>query len=327
MPETFRVGVLGTLVKDRIYGAPPSTAWSEGWGGIAYALSGLDAALTANWEIVPLIKVGADVAADARAYLAGLRRVARDAELREVPEMNNRSELRYYSNAERVETMSGGVPPWTWEELEPILRDANLDALYVNFLSGVEVDLATMQRIRRAFAGPIYMDVHMMLWRPDDRGVRALTPLAHAERWCGCCDLVQVNEEEMRMLAPDADALADLALRAGASATLVTLGPRGVRYDTREGFRSLRVRRDLTSGNADGITSGITSATVPPPHVLDGDVDPTGCGDVWGATLFARLVAGDDLEIAVRRAHVAAGANAGWRGIPGLVAHLISAGR
>ncbi|MCC6432234.1 MAG: hypothetical protein IT354_15090, partial [Gemmatimonadaceae bacterium] len=125
----------------------------------------------------------------------------------------------------------------------------------------------------------------------------------------------------------DADALADLALRAGASATLVTLGPRGVRYDTREGFRSLRVRRDLTSGNADGITSGITSATVPPPHVLDGDVDPTGCGDVWGATVFARLVAGDDLEIAVRRAHVAAGANAGWRGITGLVAHLISAGR
>ena len=51
-------------------------------------------------------------------------------------------------------------------------------------------------------------------------------------------------------------------------------------------------------------------------------VDPTGCGDVWGATTFARLLAGDALVDALRGANRAAGRNAGWHGVAGLVAHL-----
>ena len=68
----MRIGIVGSLVWDLIYGrdllAPPT----EEWGGIAYALSGLDASLPPDWEIVPLIKVGRDLAPQAQQLLGRL---------------------------------------------------------------------------------------------------------------------------------------------------------------------------------------------------------------------------------------------------------------
>jgi hypothetical protein len=319
MSDNQRLGVIGTLVYDVIHGPPPRSGRTEGWGGIAYALSGLDAALPSDWEIVPLIKVGADVAGAAAEFVQALRRIAPDAALLPVPEPNNRSELRYYSDERRSELLSGGVPGWEWSALEPLLSGARLDALYVNFLSGWELDLATMQRVRAAFHGPIYTDLHMMLWQADASGLRSLRPLADAEAWCRCFDCIQVNEDEMAMLAPDPDALARLALTSGARCTMVTLGPRGVVYHAAPGFTRLR---DVPRASAPGALHGVL---LPAETVRTGaDVDPTGCGDVWGATAFARLLAGDALPDALRGANRAAGRSAEYRGVNGLVAHLAS---
>ncbi len=323
---TRRVGVIGTLVWDVIHAPPPALQRTEGWGGLAYALSGLDAALADDWEIVPLIKVGADVAAGATRFVAGLRHAAPDAALVEVPAPNDRSELWYYTEERRHEQRSGGVPPWTWDDLAAALDAARLDALYVNFLSGWELDLDTMRRVRARFRGPIYTDLHMMLWKPDATGRRSLTPLADAAAWCACFDLIQVNEDEMAMLARDPAALAALALGAGARATMVTLGPRGVVYHAAPGFArlaDLRACDDASDASRARTTGALTAAVVPPEAVRAGaGVDPTGCGDVWGATTFARLLAGDALADALRAANRAAGRNAGWRGVDGLVEHL-----
>jgi len=80
-----RIGVIGSFVWDVIYGRDPRILPIEEWGGIAYALSGLDAALSDDWEIVPLIKVGSDLADHAKRFLATLRRIADDAAVIEVP--------------------------------------------------------------------------------------------------------------------------------------------------------------------------------------------------------------------------------------------------
>ena len=50
--------------------------------------------------------------------------------------------------------------------------------------------------------------------------------------------------------------------------------------------------------------------------------DPTGCGDVWGATAFARMLGGDDLETAMTHANRLAGRNVDHRGARGLFRHL-----
>jgi sugar/nucleoside kinase (ribokinase family) len=71
-----------------------------------------------------------------------------------------------------------------------------------------------------------------------------------------------------------------------------------------------------------GLAAGpVRTALIPAQHAAPGG-DPTGCGDVWGATYFSRLLAGDNLADAIRAAHGAAARNLTWRGASGLAHHL-----
>ena len=143
------------------------------WGGITYALSALDAALPDDWEIVPLIKVGRRSRDRARHILCTLRRIAPDAAPIAVPYPNNRVELRYFSDERRSERLSGGVPPWNWLGLKPVL-ERGLDALYVNFISGFELELETAQADPTTFLRPdLLRPAHARLGRAADRISRA----------------------------------------------------------------------------------------------------------------------------------------------------------
>ena len=196
-----RVGVIGTIVWDIIYGRDPRDVPVQEWGGIAYALAAFDAALPDDWELVPLIKVGEDLAPQAREWMRTLRRVAPDALPIEVPYPNNRVELRYRDDERRSEILHGGVPGWTWAGLAPLLRD--LDALYINFMSGWELDLETAQLVRQHFRGPIYGDLHSLTLGVAPSGLRTPQPLLNVESWCRCFDFVQVNEDELALIASE----------------------------------------------------------------------------------------------------------------------------
>ena len=314
-----RVGVIGSFVWDVIYGRDPRSAPVEEWGGISYALGALDAALPDDWEIVPIIKVGSDLCDRAAQFLTTLRHIADDARPIEVPQPNNRVELRYFSDERRTEKMSGGVPGWNWLGLKPALDVARLDALYVNFLSGWELDLETMQLIRRQFAGPIYCDLHMMAWSVEPGGMRKLRPISHVREWCECFDFLQVNEDEMSMLAPDSMALAATAMHAGVRCLVVTLGKRGVVYFAAPDFERLgNPSRARPLGASPGT---VRTALVPVTQWVENG-DPTGCGDVWGATYFSRLLAGDNFGDAILAAHRAAARNVEYRGATGLANFL-----
>jgi hypothetical protein len=327
----MRIGILGSLVWDLIYGRDPLAPPVEEWGGIAYALAGLDASLPPDWEIVPLIKVGRDLSAEAQDLLRGLSRLAPGARCVEVTAPNNRVVLHYQSTERRCERMAGGVPGWTWPELGPMVRD--LDAIYLNFISGFELCLGTAQALRQGFAGPIYADLHSLFLGMQQDGMRVLQPLPNAPAWFGCFDLVQLNEDEMQQLTPDPLILAADALGAGVSLLTVTLGPKGVAYVAAPGFDGLADRQSVgqsvsrsgvdrlhapTGRPADRPT--VRTALIPAASVET--LDPTGCGDVFGAAAFARLLAGDSIEAALRHATALAARNAGFRGASGLARHL-----
>jgi pfkB family carbohydrate kinase len=339
-----RIGIIGSLVWDLIYGRDPLAPPVEEWGGIAYALAGLDASLTPDWEIVPLIKVGRDLSLEAQQLLRGLTRLSPGGRCVEVTAPNNRVVLHYQSSERRCERMAGGVPAWTWAELGPMVRD--LDAIYLNFISGFELGLGTAQALRHDFKGPIYADFHSLFLGMQQDGMRVLRPLPDAADWFGCFDMVQLNEDEMRQLSPDPLSLAAGALGAGVSLLTVTLGPRGVAYVSAPGFDGLAGlrgsdavgRRAVTlspsaelrarpehregAGSANGDESGaaVRTALISAPNVET--LDPTGCGDVFGAAAFARLLAGDPVEAALRHATALGARNAGYRGASGLGRHL-----
>jgi hypothetical protein len=281
----------------------------EEWGGIAYALGGLDASLPADWEIVPLIKVGQDLAEPAETLFGTLSRMSPGARPIAVPVPNNRVVLHYQSSERRCERMEGGVPPWTWSELGPMVRD--LDAIYLNFISGYEMMLGTAQALRQGFDGPIYADLHSLFLGMQHDGIRRLQPLAESPAWFECFDVVQLNEDEMRQISPDPLALAAVALAAGVSLLIVTLGPRGAVYVSAPGLERLTDRKD-----ARRYGDTIRTAIVPAPLV--DALDPTGCGDVFGGTLFAELVQGRHIEDAIGRAGSLAARNATHRGASSL---------
>jgi hypothetical protein len=307
-----RVGVVGTMVWDIIHGRDPAGPRTEEWGGIAYALAGMDAALDDGWEIVPLIRVGADLAPRAADFLRELHRLAPGARCIEVTAPNNRVVLRYDSAERRCERMEGGVPGWTWPELGPLVAD--LDALYVNFISGFEMCLGTAQALRRGFRGPIYADLHSLFLGMQGDGMRVLQPLPDAPTWFGCFDAIQVNEDEMHQLSPDPMGMSAAVLGAGVTLMLVTLGARGTAYVAAPGFDGWGGARTSAAGLP------VRTALVGAPAV--DALDPTGCGDVFGAACCARLLAGAPVDQAIRDANTLAARNAAFRGAGGLARYL-----
>lgn len=329
-----RVGVVGSMVWDVIHGRSPGEGQVEEWGGIAYALAAMDASLPDGWEIVPLIKVGQDRARQAASFARGLRHWAPGARFIEVPVLNNAVHLRYDQAERRCERMAGGVPGWTWPELGPMVRD--LDGLYVNFISGYEMCLGTAQALRAGFPGPIYADLHSLFFGMRHDGIRTLRPLPDAPSWFGCFDVVQMNEDEMRQISDDPLALSVDVLGAGVKLLNVTLGSRGVVYVAAPGFERIGDLRggagrgsQVTGSTTDALTRAtsdprplttVTTALLPPPTVET--LDPTGCGDVFGAACAARLLAGDTFEQALAHANRMGARNAAFRGAGDLNAHL-----
>lgn len=304
-----RLGVIGTMVWDTIRGRDVRVGAVEEWGGIAYALAGLEAALHPDWEIVPLIKVGRDLAPSANRFLASLSKRSAASRFVEVPAPNNRVTLRYETHTRRTERLTGGVPPWAWEELGPMVVD--LDAMYVNFISGFELSLETAICLRQAFDGPIYADIHSLLMGLAPDGLRFPQSLPQAPTWFSCFDIIQMNEDEMTMLGPDPMVVAAAAFDNGVRLLVCTLGSRGAAYFTQGLIR-------LAPGERPAPETGPIRTALVESHYDVETGDPTGCGDVFGATLVAGLLNGDEIEPALRAANVAAGRNVQHRGATNL---------
>lgn len=298
------LGILGTLVLDRIHRPPPDAAGgpepapTEDWGGIVYSLEAFDAGRDSDWTFLPIAKIGDDVYDEAVSRVETLSGVESLDGLRRVPEPNNRVELHYHDRGDRCERLTGGVPGWRWPELEPLL--ATCDALYVNFIAGWELDLGAARALRRGFGGPIYADIHSLLLGIDESGVRVRRALPEREEWMACFDYIQGNRAEIAIVAGADDPLEAVSrlVERGADAAFCTLGAEGA-----------------TWASADGKGGMETLASADRPA---GAVDPTGCGDAWGAACVATLLAGRSVQAAVRRANRFGAVTAGHAGTAGL---------
>jgi len=152
--------------------------------------------------------------------------------------------------------------------------------------------------------------------------VRVPRTLEAWSEWLRCFDGVQMNEDEFRLLGSgvgDPWRVAADALGPQLRLITVTLGPRGAAYVAGPDFEPDPFRWPLRGGV--GAPGSARSGRVPLVG-LPSQGDPTGCGDVWGATFFARLLAGDGLERAMGEANRMAARNVDHRGARGLYRHL-----
>lgn len=303
-----RLGVLGTLVLDTIHGAGgspeegrPDAPSAPGGpvhalGGITYSLAAFEALPPRGWTQLPILKLGADAREAALPFLEGLETVDSLDGVMTVPEPNNRVELRYDRDGDRTERLSGGVPGWSWEELEPLARAC--DALYVNLIAGWELELPSARALGGAVGGPLYCDLHSMLLDHDPDGVRRPHVPPSWRSWVRCFDYVQLNEDELSLLADeegrDPWTLARELWEEGPRVLFVTRGPAGATWLGGGGPSPGRGEEDV-------------------PAAVEGG-DSTGCGDVWGVTCFGGLLEGLGPAEAVGRANRLASRNAALRG-------------
>lgn len=312
------LGVVGTFVLDRI-GGVGRDAEGETLGGIAYALASAVVSAPEGWTVLPIARVGVDAAPRVRRWLdgAGLSSTG----LVECPEANNRVILRYDGDGRRTERLSGGVGAWSWEALAA--RAVRCDALLVNYISGHELDLDTTRRLRSAFQGPVYADLHSLFLGTESDGTRVPRPLADWRMWMTCFDAVQMNEDEMDLLRASApvEPTVRFALTVGPSVVVCTRGADGALCWAGPDVRAFAP--DMRTGSGDDGASTPVGDAKPvryeiPAEPVD-DADPTGCGDVFGGAMCARLLAGDGVEAAARWAAGLAGIAAGRVGVEGLV--------
>jgi hypothetical protein len=314
------LGVLGTLVWDQIYQAGATEPVAE-WGGISYAMEALSVVLPDRWEMKPILKLGEDLQERAMAYLGTIPRVVPGPSLIGVPFRSYQVELRYLDEWHRRERLSGDVPPWTWPELEPHLDD--LDALYLNFITGLEMGVEAARKLPARVQAPLYADLHSLFQGITDDGRRFPRQLPDWETWLGSFDAVQMNEDEFELLGRalgDPWDLAEATVGPAPKLMIVTMGSNGAGYVQAPEFANGPASWTGTRTREKAVGSSRIGTVPQTGDAVSGD--PTGCGDVWGATFFARLLGGDSLEQAMARANRLAAKKVEHSGARGLRHHL-----
>src|SRR5690606_3478394 len=118
----------------------------------------------------------------------------------------------------------GGVSSWSTAELLPHL--AEVDAVYVNFISGFELEIEAAETVRE-LGIPTYADLHSLFLGPPGEGVRPPRQPPELMRWLAAFDAVQMNESELRLTGDPgaaAEALVVQLARSGPPLLLVTCG-------------------------------------------------------------------------------------------------------
>lgn len=287
----MNLGVTGTAVIDTIDTADGKR--TRDMGGIYYAVHTLSALLPTDARLYPVTVVGADAIETVRRDWSALPGVEL-AGIVQVAAFNNRVHIEYRDDGGRDETQTGRLPPLSPEDLAP--WPARLDAWLWNLVSGTEVDRSTFDALKRSFEGPLYLDLHSLcLELPSDRP-RTMRRPEDWEAWVTGVTWLQLNATEAALLwtgeteALDRESMAELA------AHIHGLGVRGV----------------LVTYGADGAAwYGEGGDVVECPGRSVAAVDPTGCGDVFGAAWFALhcgcgRLPGQALEGAVAAATTAA---------------------
>ncbi len=285
------IGVTGTAVDDTI--EMPHGARTLDRGGIAYAVITLSALVPAGTRIVPVLGVGEDAYDEIREDFGRLPGVEVDG-LARVRAVNNKVRIVYAADGSRMETLTGGVPPQPLDMFAPWV--GRLDAWLWNMISGMEVERETFVSVKAAFEGPIHFDLHSLALHHHHGHARMHRVPHHWEEWVTGVTWVQLNEVEAGLLwnghampieKEDEPALAVRIRALGVAGVLVTRG---------------------AGGAAHYGANGEATAVAEDPEAA---IDPTGCGDVFGAALLAlRAVRGlapdAALAGAVRAAGVAA---------------------
>jgi len=248
------------------------------------------------------MNVGRDIAEEAERLLlkAGCALEA----VHRVDAPTQHSVITFTGPNERWERVEGRLPSLTPGHLAPWLTARVLAA---NFITGVEMDLATFRWLRKAYRGPIVIDYHTLALATLHDGRRQPRRRPDWAAWMEVPTVVQMNQPEAEALA--GRTLADASECMTFARQLLQLGPRAV-VITRAERGAVGAERPPEGAGHSTFTAYHVPAVLP-----ERIVDTVGCGDVFLAALAVGWACWGRLEPALALAVRAAGTHCGYSGL------------
>jgi sugar/nucleoside kinase (ribokinase family) len=263
----FKIAVLGTITRDTVI--CPDSRKIESYGGILYNILALSYLGKRNVKIYPVCNSGYDIYDSVSSILKKCRNVSTDS-IKKVRVKNNHNILIYDSKGNREEISKNSVPELTYTQIKPIL---DCDVILVNFISGKDMDLKTLKKLKGNTPALIYMDVHSFILGRRKNGKRFVKVPKNWLNWISCADVVQCNFFEFSKLSNkklDSSAkiknFAQSIFRSGPQVLLVTNGKEDG-YIIQPGKKGVKSNRSI----------------VPKIKKVK---DLTGCGDVFSAAFM-----------------------------------------
>ncbi len=283
----MKYGLIGHLCLDVIHLADGTEVQS--YGGIFFSLASLANIVDVGDIIYPVFGVG-DVDYDKFIdRIKNYSNVVTDG-IFKFEGLTNRVHLFYQDRKERTECSMHIAKPIEFERLK-ILLDAGVDGIFINMISGFDIELEVLKRLRKNFNGYIHFDIHSATLGVDERNIRFRRRMLDWKEWLKNVDTVQMNEFEARSIGEEwwnDDMLAENVLNLGVRAMVITRASLGA---TVYYFDDEIKRADFKAYEVDV-------------------VDPTGCGDVFGSAFFYKYSKTLDPLVSTEFANYVAGLNA-----------------
>ena len=283
--RNFNIVVIGTINRDTIIFSDGKRI--ESFGGILYNILSLSYLGRETVRIYPVCNLGYDVYDQVMSRLKGSHNVEL-AGIQKVDRKNNHALLSVNKENEREEILTNRVPPLGYAQIKPFVK---ADVILVNFISGSDLSLKTLKRIRKETDALVFMDVHSLTLGVQKSGKRFLHAPRSWREWVRQTDMVQMNLPELNELAKtnlksdqEVREFGKYILNLGPRAALVTLAEEGALM-----ICDNKVQRSKGSK-------------------VQRFKDATGCGDVFSAGFLVSYLITKDLAKSVNFANRVAAA-------------------
>ncbi len=270
----MKIVVLGSIVMDEIH--PLSGQVVRSFGGVTYSIMTI-AKFLPDAEIVPITWVGKDEFQEFVNLLKKFPNISTNT-LLEDPNGTNTNILEYINEQDRLEFFQIKTSPIPWDAIKPHIDDS--DAFLINFITPKDLEFETAKSLSMAFREFIYADIHSLLRIPDDNGQFRLRHIPEWQNWASFFDAVQMNVDELSAFTGfNLNELWEIQM---ATKMVLFAGPRIANITFADKGSLLGVRN--------GREVNFTLIENP----LHKPKDPTGCGDVFGASFLADYIKNKD---------------------------------
>jgi sugar/nucleoside kinase (ribokinase family) len=192
--------------------------------------------------------------------------------------------LNVYDDKERDETYSN----ITKNLILPINELNKFDGIFINMVTGFDINLKQMEAVRKEFTGLIYFDVHTFSRGVSDDMKRNFRRIPGFDKWAKNIDILQVNDEEIQTISDKKNEI-DI-----------------VREMFSYGIKILIVTKDEHGARAYYIEENeIKSVFISAIKIKV--LNKVGCGDVFGAVFFYNYIRKADIVDSLMAANFAAG--------------------